>query len=150
MSAHVSTMRRQGRQQDEQQKNSLKKSPKLIIRSRVNTERRLTAALSSTNQRAESKGKMLAFTRLIDRREAFPVHQLSPNVNPLNTAKRQVNVYHRPDTHVIVVCAVHTRPSTDSRALLTNQVRTCIMSLSQGCSNVVLPFLHTVRTFPSY
>ena len=33
---------------------------------------------------------MLAFTRLIDRRVAFLVHQLSPNVNALNTAKRQV------------------------------------------------------------
>ena len=46
--------------------------------------------------------------------------------------------------------AVHTRPSTDSRALLTNQIRTWIRSLSQGCSNVVLPVLHTVRTCPAY
>ena len=49
----------------------------------------------------------------------------------------------------IVVCAVQTRPSTESRALLTNRIRTWFISLSQGCSNVVLPFLHTVRTFPS-
>ena len=46
--------------------------------------------LSSTNQRAESKGEILAFTRLGNRREAFPVHQLSPNVSPLDTAERQV------------------------------------------------------------
>ena len=56
MSAHVTTMRRQDRQQDEQQKNYLKHSQKLIIRSRVHTRRRLTATLSPTNQRAESKG----------------------------------------------------------------------------------------------
>ena len=47
----------------------------------------------------------------------------------------------------MVVCAVHARPSTDSRALLTNHIRTCIKSLSQRCNNVVLPFFHTVRTF---
>ena len=59
-------------------------------------------------------------------------------------------MFHRPNTHVIVACAVHARPSTDSRALLTNQIRTCIKSLSPRCSNVVLSFLHTVRTFPSF
>ena len=58
-------------------------------------------------------------------------------------------MFHRPDTHVIVVCPVHTRPSTESRALLTNQIRTCIKSLSQRCSNVVLPFLHTVHLISS-
>ena len=39
-----------------QQKNDLNNSQKLIIRSRVHTQRRLTASLSPTNQRAESKG----------------------------------------------------------------------------------------------
>ena len=38
------------------------------------------------------------------------------------------------------------RLSTDSRALLTNQVRTCFKLLSRECSNVVRLFLHTVRT----
>ena len=107
MSAHATTMRRQDRQQDEQKKNYLKNYQKLLIRSRVHTQRRLTASLSPTNQRAESKGKC----------------------------------WHPRD--LIVVCAVHARPSTDSRALLTNQIRTWIMSLSQGCRNVVLSFLHT-------
>ena len=88
----------------EQQKNCLKNVQKLIIWSRVHTQRRLTASLSPTNQRAESKGKC----------------------------------WHPRD--VIVVCAVHTRPSTESRALLTNQIRMWIMSLSQRCNNVVLPF----------
>ena len=40
---------------------------------------------------------------------------------------------------VIVVCAVQARLSTESRAPHTNQIRTWFMSLSQGCSNVVLP-----------
>ena len=39
-----------------------------------------------------------------------------------------------------------TRLSTESRALLTNQFRTWYMLFSQRC-NVVLPLLHTVRTF---
>ena len=78
------------------------------------TQRRLTATLSPTNQRAESKA----------------------------------NRRHPRD--VIVACAVNTRPSTESRALLTNPICTWFMSLSPGCSNVVLPFLHTVRTFPPY
>ena len=38
---------------------------------------------------------------------------------------------------VIAVFAVQIRPSTESRALLTNQIRTWFISLSQGCSNVV-------------
>ena len=54
---------------------------------------------------------MSAFTRLIDRREAFPVHQLLPNVNPLKYCEASNNVLHWPVTHVIVVCAVRTRPS---------------------------------------
>ena len=58
-----------------QQKNYLKFSQKLIIRSRVHAQRRLTATLSPTNQISESK-------------EIVCIHE------------------------TIVVCAVHTRPST--------------------------------------
>ena len=86
-----------------QQKNYLDNFFKLIIQSRVHTQRRLTATLSPTNQRAESNG----------------------------------NRWHPRD--LIAVCAVQTRPSTEYRALLTNQIRTWFRSLSQGCSNVVLP-----------
>ena len=57
-------------------------------------------------------------------------------------------VFHRPVT--CLLSAQFIRLSTDSRALFTNQVRTCIKLLSRGCSNVVLPFLHTVRTCPSH
>ena len=57
MNAHVTTIRRQDRHQDEQQKNYLKISQKLNIRSRVHTWRRPTAALSTTNQKAENKGE---------------------------------------------------------------------------------------------
>ena len=63
LNAHVTTMRRQDRQQDEEQKNYQKLLEKLIIRSPVHTQRRLTATLSPTDQRTESKGKMLASTR---------------------------------------------------------------------------------------
>ena len=82
MSAHV-TMRRQDRQEEttEEQPDN---SQKLIIRLRVHTQRRQTAMLSPTNQRAESKG----------------------------------NRCHPRD--LIAVGAAQTRPSTESRALLTN------------------------------
>ena len=55
---------------------------------------------------------MLAFARLIDRREAFLVHQLSPNVNPLSyvrdcclrspytTFHRFQSIAYQPNTHV--------------------------------------------------
>ena len=112
MSAHV-TMRRQCRQ-DETTEELPENFSKVIIRSRVHARRRLTATLSPTNQKAESKG----------------------------------NRWHPRD--LIAVCAVQTRPSTESGTLHTNQIRTCFISLSQGCSNVVCPsftqsarFLHT-------
>ena len=75
--------------QDETTEELPEHSQKLIIRSRVHTQRRLTAMLSPTTQRAESKG----------------------------------NRWHPQD--LIAASAVQTRPSTESKALLTNQIRTC-------------------------
>ena len=100
MNAHVPTMRRQGRQQDDHP-----------VTCQYVTKTDSSAVINQPE--SESKGKMLAFTSLDNRREAFLVHKLSPNVNPLDTHEASSNVFHRPVTHVIVVCAVHTRPSTD-------------------------------------
>ena len=93
MSAHV-TMRRQDRQDDT-----------------VHTQRRLTATLSPTNLRAESKG----------------------------------NRWHPRD--VIVVCAVQARPSTESRALLTNQIWTWFISLSKDVVMSLCPSITQSERF---
>ena len=133
MSAHVTTMRRQDRNQDEQRELPDKFAKNSSSGHVSKRDEGLTAALSSTNQRAESKGKILTFTKLDNRREAFPVHQLSSNVNPLDTTEASTYVFHRPGIHVIETkCA---RVSSRSH---------------QDGSNVVLPILNTVRTFPSY
>ena len=143
MSAHLTTMRRQDRQQDETTEELTEQFPK--------THHPVTCQyVTKTDSSAviNQPERMLAFTRL-DNTRSIP----SPSVVTKRESTRyhdaSSNVFHRPDTHMIVVCAVHTRPSTDSRALLTNEIRTCFESLSQGCSNVVLPFLNTVRMFPS-
>ena len=70
INALVTTMKRQDRHQEEHQKNHLKKFTKThhLVACPYVTK------LSSTNQRAEGKVKMLAFTRLDNRREALPVH----------------------------------------------------------------------------
>ena len=57
---------------------------------------------------------------------------------PTRGLKARENRWHPRD--LIAVCAVQTRPSTESMALLTSQIRTWLMSLSQGCSN---SFLHS-------
>ena len=105
MSAHVATIK----QDDTTEELPENFSQKLIIPSRVHTQRRLTAMLSPTNQRAESKG----------------------------------NRWHPRD--VIVVCAVQTRPSTESRALLTNQIRTWFVVVVLFYSSFTRSerFLHT-------
>ena len=55
--------------------------------------------------------------------------------------------FHKPIAWLLSVQFI--RLSTDSRALFTNQIRKGIEMLSRECSNVVMPFLHTLRTFPS-
>ena len=77
--------------------------------------------------------------------------QLRATLSP--TRERKAAILHWHPRDLIAACAAHTRPSTESRALLTNQTCTWYVlfcpSFTQRCSNVVLPFLHTVRTFPS-
>ena len=84
-----------------QQKNYLKNSQNLIIWSRVHTQRRLTATLSPTNQRAESKGKC----------------------------------WHPRD--VIVVCAVHTRPSQSTAHQPNTHVHHVALTGMQQCCSAL-------------
>ena len=86
-------MRRQDRMR--QHKNYLKHSQKLIIRSRVHTQRRLTATLSVTNQRAEIKCDSLASTRL-------DCCMRSPNTN----VHKVQSTAHHPNTHVVHIDVV--------------------------------------------
>ena len=149
MSAHVTIMRRHERHKDEQHKNYLKNSSSsrhVSTRAGDRQHRchRPTRELKTVGKCWHSRDVIAGekhshpSSSIVTKRESTRHHEASSNV------------FHRPDTHVIDVCAVHTRPSTDSRAQLTNQIRTCIKSLSPRFSNVVLPCLHTVRTFPSY
>ena len=90
MSAHV-TMRRQERQ-DETTEEQPNRFPKLIIGSRVHTQLRLTATLSPTNQRAESKENSLAYTR----RDCCMR-------SPYTTFHGVQSTAHQPNTHVVHV-----------------------------------------------
>ena len=129
-----------GRQQEEQQKELTNKHKK--SRHPVTCQYVAKTVSSAVIDQLESWKQ-----RLDETRQAFQVHQLSPNVNPLNTTKRQV-LYSTGQWRDCCLRSSYDFP-TDSRALFTNQVRTCIKLRSRGCSNIVLPFLHTFRTFPS-
>ena len=73
---------------------------------------------------------MLAFTRLDNRREAFPVHQLSPNLNPLDTTKRPVT-YSTGQLHtsMLSACSMHDLPQIPEHCLPTKYARVL------GCSH---------------
>ena len=79
---------------------------------------------------------MLAFTKLDETQEAFPV-QLSPNVNPLETTKRQVT-YSTAQLHTRLLSAqsIHDFPQIPEHCLPTKYAR--VSSCSHG--DVVMLF----------
>ena len=63
--------------------------------------------------------------------------RLTATLSPTRELQAKITHWHPRD--LIAVCAVETRPSTESRALLTNQIHKWYMLFSQRCGNVVLP-----------
>ena len=78
---------------------------------------------------------MLAFTRLDNRREAFQVHQLSPNGNPLDTTKRQVT-YSTGQLRDCCLCSSYDFPQIPEHCSPTKYAR--VSSCSHG--DVVMLF----------
>ena len=85
---------------------------------------------------------MLAFTRLIDRRKAFPIHQLSPNVNPLNTVKRPVTCSTgQLHTGLLSVQSIHDLPQIPEHCLPTKYAHASCRSHKQCCSSPNVSFI---------